>query len=137
MLQTQMQTQPNPSLRKQPTQRDSETETATTQGDRASDKARDQGPWEPRGGLLKQGRGGGVPWASWGKYTHKAIWMRKRNQGVGGGRGAGQRVFRRRDSVCRHLAEKVLPPENRGACQRCRVRGEAEKSSEARSLTPG
>lgn len=85
MLWTQMQTQPNPSLGKYPTQRDSETETATTQGDRASDKARDQGPWEPRGGLLSQGRGGGVLWASWGKYTHMAIWMRKRKQGVRGG----------------------------------------------------
>ena len=92
MLQTQMQTQANPSLRKQPTQRDSEMETATTQGARASDKARDQGPWEPRGGLLNQGRGGGVPWASWGKYTHMAIWMRKRNQGVGGG-GVQDREF--------------------------------------------
>lgn len=61
----------------------------------------------------------------------------KEESGCWGRRGAGQRVFIRRDSVCRQLAEKVLPPENTGACQRCRVRGEAEKSSGARSPTPG
>lgn len=98
MLWTLMQTQPNPSLGKYPTQRDSETETATTQGDRASDKARDQGPWEPRGGLLNQGRGGGVLWASWGKYTHMAIWMRKKNQGVGGG-GVWESLQKKRQRV--------------------------------------
>jgi len=105
MLWTQMQTQPNPSLGKYPTQRDSETETATTQGDRASDKARDQGPWEPRGGLLNQGRGGGVLWASWGKYTHMAIWMRKKNQGVGGG-GVWDRESSEEETACADIRQK-------------------------------
>ena len=93
MLQTQMQTQPNPSLRKQPTQRDSEMETAITQGDRASDKARDQGPWEPRG----QGRRG--PMGFLGEVHPHGHLDEKEESGCWGRRGAGQSFQKKRQRV--------------------------------------
>lgn len=85
--------------------------------------------------LVKPGQGRRGPVGFLGEvYPHGHL-DEKEESGCWGRRGVGQRVFRRRDSVCRHPAEKILPLENMGACQRCRVRGEAEKSSGARSLT--
>ena len=56
MLESQIQILPNPSLKAFPTQRDSETKTATAQGDRAYDNVRDQRLWEPTGVNPVQGR---------------------------------------------------------------------------------